>query len=41
MPRQTSLVGVPAGIGSPARRGLLIRGSIARSRSARSSAAEA
>jgi hypothetical protein len=33
LPRQTSL-GVPAGIGSPAPRGLLIPGSIARSRSA-------
>jgi len=41
LPRQISRTGAPAGIGSPLRRGLLIRGSIARSRSACSSLAEA
>jgi hypothetical protein len=38
-PRATSRVGSPAGIGSPGRRRLLIRGSIRRWRSACASAA--
>ena len=40
-PRQTSVVGVPAGIGSPARRGLLMCGSIPRAHSCAVNSAEA
>ncbi len=41
LPRQTSRVGVPGGIGSPLRRGRLICGAIPRRRSSASSSAEA
>ena len=41
LPRQTLRVGVPAGIGSPLRRGRLIRGAIPRRLSCASSSAEA